>query len=87
MEDLERTKPGLASKIRSLSWVVDGDVGIVDATGRVVARVGDEVEFSAFDLTYQQAMEQGGLEEISPACSGAYWAVGEEFTASAPDAP
>ena len=65
----------------------DGAVGIVDATGRVVARVGDEVQFSASSLTYQQAMEHGGLEEISPACSGAYWAVGEEFTAPAPDAP
>jgi hypothetical protein len=64
--------------------VEHGDVGIVDATGRVVARVGDEVEFSAFDLTYQQAIEHGGLEEISPACWGPYWAVGEEFTASAP---
>ena len=67
--------------------VDDGNVGIVDATGRVVARVGDEVRFSAFDLTYQQAMEHGGLEKISPACAAPYWAVGEEFTASAPEAP
>ena len=67
--------------------VEDGDVGIVDATGRVVARIGDEVQFSAFDLSYQQAIEHGGLEEISPACSAPYWAVGEEFTASAPEAP
>ena len=59
----------------------DGDIGIVDATGRVVARIGDEVQFSAFDLSYQQAMEHGGLEEISPAYSAPYWAVGEEFTA------
>ena len=67
--------------------VEDGDVGIVDATGRVVARIGDEVQFSAFDLSYQQAIEHGGLEELSPAYSAPYWAVGEEFTASAPDAP
>ena len=65
--------------------VDDGNVGIVDATGRVVARVGDAVQFSAFDLSYQQAMEHGGLEETSPACSAPYWAVGEEFTASAPE--
>ena len=65
----------------------DGNVGIVDATGRVVARVGDEVQFSAFDLTYQQATEHGGLEKILPACAAPYWAVGEEFTASAPEAP
>ena len=65
----------------------DGNVGIVDATGRVVARVGDDVQFSAFDLTYQQATEHGGLEKILPACAAPYWAVGEEFTASAPEAP
>ena len=64
--------------------VEDGSVGIVDAGGRVVARVGDEVQFSAFDLSYQQAMEHGGLHEITPACSSPYWAAGEDFTA-APD--
>ena len=67
--------------------VEDGEIGILDATGRVVARVGDEVIFSAFSISYQQAVEHGGLAEISPACSGALWAVGEEFSASAPDAP
>ena len=67
--------------------VEDGDVGIVDATGRIVARIGDEVRFSALDLSYQQAIEHGGLEEISPACCGPYWAVGEDFTASASEAP
>ena len=60
----------------------DGGVGIVDAPGHVVARVGDEVQFSAFALSYQQAMEHGGLDQISPACSSPYWAVGEEFTAA-----
>ena len=67
--------------------VKDGEIAILDATGRVVARIGDEVIFSAFSLSYQQAMEHGGLEEISAACSGALWAVGAEFSASAPDAP
>ena len=57
----------------------DGVVGIADATGRVVARVGDEVEFDAFNLTYPEAMEHSGLAEITPACSGPYWAIGEEF--------
>ena len=66
--------------------VEDGGVGIVDATGRVVARVGDEVQFSAFAISYKQAMEHGGLEEITPACSSPYWAVGEEFAASADEA-
>ena len=59
----------------------DGVVGIADATGRVVARVGDEVEFDAFNLTYGEAKEHGGLAEITPACSGPYWAVGETFAA------
>ena len=63
--------------------VDDEEVGIVDATGRIVARIGDEVQFSGLSLSYQQAIEHGGLEEILPACSGSYWAVGEDFTASA----
>ncbi len=59
----------------------DGVVEIVDGTGSVVARVGDEVEFDAFNLTYAEAKEHGGLAEITPACSGPYWAVGEVFAA------
>ena len=59
----------------------DGVVGIVDGAGNVVARVGDEVEFDAFNLTYQEAKEHGGLAEITPACSGPYWAIGEKSTA------
>ena len=57
----------------------DGVVRIVDGTGSVVARVGDEVEFDAFNLTYEEAKEHGGLAEITPACSGPYWGVGETF--------
>ena len=59
----------------------DGVVGIVDGSGSVVARVGDEVEFDSFNLTYEEAKEHGGLAEITPACSGPYWAVGETFAA------
>ena len=59
----------------------DGVVEIVDGTGSVVVRVGDEVEFDAFNLTYEEAREHGGLAEITPACSGPYWAVGETFAA------
>lgn len=64
----------------------DGQVGIVDATGRVVACIGDEIQFSAIDLSYQQAVEHGELAELLPACSGAYWAVGEDITTSASEA-
>ena len=32
----------------------DKDAGIVDATGRVVARVGDEIQFSAVSISYQR---------------------------------
>ena len=67
--------------------VDDGEVGIVDATGRIVARIGDEVQFSGLSLSYQQATEHGGLEDILPACWGSYWAVGEDFIASAYEAP
>ena len=68
-----------AYKLRMTS----GTGEIVDSTERVVARVGDRVQFSAFDITYEQAIEHGGLEEITPACSAPYWAVGEDFTLAA----
>ena len=54
---------------------------IVDASGRVVAREGDEIQFSAVSVSYQQARDHSGLKEISPACSGGYWVVGEDFAA------
>ena len=56
-------------------------VGIVDATGHIVARVGDAVQFSAFSVTYQQALEHSGLQEIAPACGGPEWVIGEDFAA------
>ena len=56
-------------------------VGIVDAVGRTVARVGDDVQFSAAAVSYGQAMERSGLREISSACSGPYWVVADDFTA------
>ena len=59
----------------------DKDAGIVDATGRVVARVGDEIQFSAVSISYQEAMDHSGLREISPACTGGYWVVGDDFAA------
>ncbi len=61
----------------------DEVAGIVDGTDRVVARVGDEVQFSAVSISYQEAMDHTGLREISPACSGGYWVVGEDFAAAA----
>ena len=57
-------------------------MGIVDATGRVIARIGDDVQFSAFSIDYDQAMRHGGLDKITPACTGPYWAVEEDFAAT-----
>ena len=51
--------------------VQDGAVEVLDATGRIVARVGDEVQVNAFNVTYDQAVKHGGLDKITPACSGA----------------
>ena len=59
----------------------DEDAGIVDATGRVVASVGDEIQFSAVSISYREAMDHSGLKEITPACSGGYWVVGDDFAA------
>ena len=55
---------------------------VIDETGHVVADVGDEVQFSAFSVDYDQAVKHGGLENITPACSGPYWAVKEDFAAT-----
>ena len=63
------------------AWNDKDVVGIVDATGRVVARVGDEIQFSAVSISYQEAMDHSGLREISPACTGGYWVVGDDFAA------
>ena len=59
----------------------DEVAGIVDATGRVVAQVGDEIQFSAVSVSYGDAMDHSGKREISLACSGGYWVVGEDFAA------
>lgn len=59
--------------------VENGAVEVLDTVGRVVARLGDEVQVNAFDVTYSQAIEHGGLEAITPACSAPYWAVEEIF--------
>ena len=62
--------------------VQDGAVEVIDADGRVAARVGDEVQLSAINVSYGQAIEHGGLDVITPACSGPYWMV-EEVSATA----
>lgn len=71
-----------------LSWpesyglnVDNGTVEVLDATGRVVARVGEEVQVNAFNVTYSQAKKDGGLEAITPVCSGGYAAVEEVLVA------
>ena len=73
---------------REFSIGLDGErVKIIDATERVVAQVGDKVEFTAFELTDQQAVEHGELDKISPACLGPYWAVDQDFNMSASQVP
>ena len=60
---------------------LDGDVpGIVDASGRVVARVGDEIQVSAVAVTREEAVEHSGYREISPDCGGGLWFVGDDVT-------
>jgi len=43
--------------------------------------VGDDVQFTAFNVIYDQAIKHWGLEEITPSCWGPYFVVGEEFAA------
>ena len=61
---------------------VENDVvQIANETGRIVARAGDEIQFSAGSVSYSEAIEHSGLQEITGACSGPYWVVGDDFTA------
>lgn len=60
----------------------DGTAKIVDSMGRAVARVGDQVQFSAFSVPYGWALKYGGVEEITLFCDGSYWAVGDDFRAA-----
>ena len=62
-------------------YIDDGAVEIIDATGRVAARAGDDVQFTAFNVAYDHDSKPGALEEITPACTGPYLSAGEEFAA------
>ena len=59
----------------------DEVVGIVDASGRVVARVGDDVQFSAVSISRQEAIDHTGFREMWPACPGGHLVVGDDFAA------
>ena len=59
----------------------DDVVELVDENGRVIARAGDDVQFGAISLSYLQAVDHGGIEAITPACSGPYWVVGDDIAA------
>ena len=61
--------------------VENGVVEVLDKAGRVLARVGDEVELNAFRVTYDQARKFTGLNEIRTVCGGPYWVVEEITTA------
>ena len=56
--------------------VEDGMVEVLDKAGRVVARRwATRFRSTPSDVTYGQATKHGGLDKITPACSGGYWAV------------
>ena len=62
----------------------DDVVGIANSAGRFVARVGDDVQLSAAAVTYGEALDQGGQEDIPNGCPGPYWVVGDDLTAATP---
>ena len=66
----------------SFTLNLEGEVaGIVNAAGRVVARVGDEIQFSAVSISHQEAMDHTGLREMWSACPSAHLVVGDDFAA------
>ena len=59
----------------------NGVVRIVDATGRIVAHVGDDVRFSRTNVSFEQALDQEWIHGLSGDCSGPYWLVADEVAA------
>ena len=59
----------------------NGVVRIVDATGRIVAHVGDDVRFSRTNVSFEQALDQEWIHGLSWDCSGPYWLVADEVAA------
>ena len=66
-----------------------GTVRIVDATGRIAARIGDHVQFSGSGVIDSESARgrEWMLHRFSTNCSGPYWLVGEEATAISLDGP
>ena len=59
----------------------DGVVRIVDANGRIAARVGDHVRITSVAVSFQQALDQGLIHGLSEDCPGPYWLAGDEVAA------
>ena len=59
----------------------EGVVRIVDATGRIVAHVGDDVRFSRAPASFDEARDRGWIHGLSEDCSGPYWLVADEVAA------
>ena len=65
----------------------DGYVRVVDATGRIAARVGDHVRFGGSISSPQTARIQELEKELPSRCPGPYMLAGDEVTAIIPDEP
>ena len=65
--------------------VEDRAVGIVDANGRVAARVGDHVRLTHATISYNEASDKGLVRGVTEDCEGPYYLVGDEITAFDPE--
>ena len=69
----------------------DGSVRVVDATGRIAARVGDHVRFSygvsRAEAERNRARYRKLEKELPRGCPGPYMLAGDEVTAISPDEP
>ena len=65
----------------------DGVVRVVDANGRIAARVGDHVRITYLSVSFQEARDQGLIHGLSEDCPGPYWLAGDEVAAISLDAP
>lgn len=70
---------GFAADVEGLN------VRVVDAGGRVAARVGDHIRLTRATITYNEALDRGLISGMPGDCEGPYFMVGDEVTAFDPE--
>ena len=65
--------------------VEDRSVRVVDADGRIAARVGDHIRLTRATISYDEALNRGLISGRSEDCTGPYYLLGDEVTVFDPE--